>query len=124
MLNSTFEVTGDWTMEDLQKVLRSLKNNKARIAHGHIYELFKFGGQDLKYSLLRLFNIMKKKQIYPDIFLPSNISSFYKLKGSKDDMSNYRNIHTKVDIPKLFGFMVITLAKVPIIQNMSKFQNF
>ena len=73
MLNSSYEVTEDWTMEDLEKVLKSLKNNKARDAHGHIYELFKCGGQDLKYSLLQLFNLMKRKQIYPDNFLPSNL---------------------------------------------------
>jgi hypothetical protein len=107
MLNSTFEVTGDWTMEDLQKVLRSLKNNKARDAHGHIYELFKFGGQDLKYSLLRLFNIMKKKQIYPDIFLPSNISSFYKLKGSKDDMNSERGVFNVVKIRSIFDKLLL-----------------
>ena len=43
-------------------------------------------------------------------------------KNSKDDLGNYRHIHTKMDIPKLFGFIIISLAKIPIIQNMSKFQ--
>ena len=43
-------------------------------------------------------------------------------KKSKDDLENYRNIHTKLDIPKLFGFMVMNQAKIPIIQNMSKYQ--
>ena len=38
------EVTEDWTVDELKKVLKMLKNNKARDAHGHIYELFKFGG--------------------------------------------------------------------------------
>ena len=38
------EVTEDWTVDELKKVLKILKNNKARDAHGHIYELFKFGG--------------------------------------------------------------------------------
>ena len=30
----------EWKMEDLKKVLRTLKNNKARDYHGHCYELF------------------------------------------------------------------------------------
>ena len=90
--SSKKEVTENWTVDELEKVLKILKNNKARDAHGHIYELFKFGGQDLKLSLLKLFNTMKRKQIYPDIFLPSNISSFGENKGSKDDLSNERGV--------------------------------
>ena len=31
----------DWSEDDLNKALKALKNNKARDAHGHIYELFK-----------------------------------------------------------------------------------
>ena len=44
MNNSKFEVTNDWSMDDLEVVIKSLKNNKARDAHGHIYELYKCGG--------------------------------------------------------------------------------
>ena len=51
--------TNQWTIEDLEKSLKSLKNNKARDAHGHIYEIFKFGGNDLKHSLLKMFNKIK-----------------------------------------------------------------
>ena len=40
----------DWTMKDLGEVLKVSKNNKARDAHGHTYEVFKFGGGDLKKS--------------------------------------------------------------------------
>ena len=93
--SSKYEVTEDWTMDALEKVLKSLKNNKARDAHGHVYELFKFGGQDLKFSLLKMFNIMKKKQVYPDIFRPSNISSFWKNRGSKEELSSQRGVFNK-----------------------------
>ena len=41
--NSKFEVTEDWTIDDLDKVLKSLTNDKAREGYGHIYELFKHG---------------------------------------------------------------------------------
>ena len=30
------EVSENWTLDDLEKVLKGLKNNKARDAHGHI----------------------------------------------------------------------------------------
>ena len=65
-----------------------MKNNKARDAHWHIYEIFKCGGKDLKKSMLKMFNLVKEKQIYPDILKPSNITSLYKKKGEKADLNN------------------------------------
>ena len=40
-------ISEDWSLADLDKVLKSLKNGKARDPHGHIYELFKYAGKDL-----------------------------------------------------------------------------
>lgn len=61
-------------IEDLSKALKSFKNNKARDEHGHIYELFKYGGSSIKLSLLKLFNLIK--EMHPSIFQHANISSF------------------------------------------------
>ena len=38
-------------MNDLEKVLKSLKNGKSRDPHGHIYEIYKYAGKNLKISL-------------------------------------------------------------------------
>ena len=54
--------TIEWTKDDLEKVLKALKNNKARDAHGHSFELFKYGGSDLKSSMLKMFNLTKKNR--------------------------------------------------------------
>ena len=105
--DSKHEVTQEWIMDDLNKVLKSLKNNKARDAHGHIYELYSRGGQDLKVSLLKLFNLVKQKQIYPDIFLPSNISNFWKSKGRKDDLVNDRGVFNVVKITTILDKLVL-----------------
>ena len=113
---SKSKVTEDWTMDELEKVLKSLKNGKARDAHGHIYELFKFGGQVLKISLLKLFNLVKKKQIYPDIFLPSNISSFHKNKGRKDDLNFDRGVFNVVKIRTILDKLIMN-DKYEIIDN-------
>ena len=53
----------DWTMAELMKVLKNLKNNKSADHFGMIYELFKPGliGQDLIYSLLILCNEIKNQ---------------------------------------------------------------
>ena len=85
-------------MSDLEKVLKMLTNGKARDAHGHIYELFKYGGRHLKLSLLRKCNLTKSLQVYPDIFQPSNISSLYKQRGRKDDLNNDRGVFNVVKL--------------------------
>ena len=46
----------------------------------------------------------------------------FKGKGRKSDLSNYRFIHTKEEIPKAFEHIVITKAKPKIITGCSKFQ--
>ena len=96
MKHSSTIISEDWEMADLEKVLKSLKNGKARDPHGHIYELFKYGGEHLKYSLLAFYNLIKKKQKYPKILQPSNISSFYKLRGERSDLNNDRGVFNVV----------------------------
>ena len=93
-------------MADLEKVLKSLKNGNARDPHDHIYNLYKYGGKDLKYSLMKLFNLVKRKQKYPDILQPSNISSFYKKKGDKSDLNNDRGVFNVVKIRSILDKLI------------------
>ena len=77
-------------MEDLEKVLKSLKNGKARAPHGHVYEIYKYAGDDLKISLLKFLNQVKCTEMYPTILQSSNITSFYKKKGDQSDLDSDR----------------------------------
>ena len=79
-------------MKDLENSLKTFKNNKSRDEHGHTYELFKYGGTDLKSSLLKLLNRVKQTQTYPTIFRSSNISSIWKKKGERSNLDNDRGI--------------------------------
>ena len=97
----------DWNMEDLEKVLKSLTNNKARDSHGHCYELFKYGGTSVKKSILRLFNEIKKEGIYPSIMQPSNITSLWKHKGEKADFENQRGIFNVVKLRSIMDKMIM-----------------
>ena len=69
-----------WTENELDKVLKSLKKNKARDPHGLINELFKEGiiGTDLKDSLVSLLNGIKKNCQFPEFIHWANITSLYK----------------------------------------------
>ena len=100
------EVSRDWTLEDLEKVLKATKPNKARDVHGHVYELFKNGGRDLKLSLLKMFNLTRRFQEYPDILQLSSITSIYKLKGRKDDLNNDRGVFNVVKIRSLLDKLI------------------
>ena len=86
--------TPEWTLSQLMKVLASLRTNKSRDASGLIYELFKPGvaGEDVIHSLLMLINMMKKECQIPDFMKTVQITSIYKNKGSKADLSNERGI--------------------------------
>ena len=96
----------DWTLEDIEEALKTFKNNKARDALGHTYELFKFGGRDLKLSILKLFNLIKSQQKYPEILEKSNISSFYKKSGSKNDLDNERGVFNVIKLRSILDKLI------------------
>ena len=112
-------VTADWTIKDLEKVLKTLKNNKARDEHGHIYELFKYGGVSLKLSLLKLFNCIKSQQTYPTILQKSNITSFWKKKGDKLDLDNDRGVFNVSKVRSILDKLIYNDIYSTIDSNMS-----
>ena len=86
--------TPEWNIEQLDEVLKSLKNNKTYDPHLMINELFKAGciGEDMEEALLLLFNGIKEELKLPEYFKFGDIISIYKNKGSRYDMNNDRGI--------------------------------
>ena len=84
----------DWTMEDLDKVLVRLKDEKASDPTGLVNELFssKNIGSDLRLSILLLMNKIKRTFTEPEFMKMANVTSFWKGKGAKDDIENERGI--------------------------------
>ena len=82
-----------WTMDQLESALKDLKNNKTRDNDGLINEIFKKGviGDNLKESLLKMFNEMRRKRMIPSFMNVSNITTIPK-KGSKLLLENERGI--------------------------------
>ena len=109
----------DWTISNLDKTLKTLKNNKARDEYQHTYELFKYGGHSLKLSLLRFFNTVKTKQEYPSILQISNITSIWKRKGKKSDLENERGIFNVPKIRSILDKMIYNDIYETIDTNMS-----
>ena len=83
-----------WTEHDLLKVQKSLKLNKSADPSGFINELFRPGvaGRDVVKSLLLISNKSKEESDIPDFVKLSNITSIYKLRGSKSDLNSDRGV--------------------------------
>ena len=86
--------TPNWSMKQLDIILKSLKTNKARGPDGLVNEIFRpnVAGEDLKVSILNLMNSIKSTQVVPKVLRSPNITSIHKNKGSKNDLENDRGI--------------------------------
>ena len=82
-----------WTMDQLEAVLKYIKNNKSRDPNDHANELFKpnVAGSDLKLALLYLMNRIKDTGEFPEALRTCNITSIFK-KGARNSFDNYRGI--------------------------------
>ena len=113
--------TRSWSVQELEKVIKNLKNNKARDPNELVNEIFKSGvmGTSMKNALLHLLNEIKKEQIIPQIFKLANITSLYKKKGSRQCIDNDRGIFI-VSILRMILDSLIYSDKFPLIDsNMS-----
>ena len=82
-----------WDLDDLETVLKNLKNNKSRDPLGNANELFKptVAGSDLKLAIFMMLNRIKDQQKLPEAFKMCDITSIFK-KGRRSDFANYRGI--------------------------------
>jgi hypothetical protein len=80
--------------EHVVKVCKSLKNRKARDELGLVHELFKppYAGNDVYLSLSKMFSEIKHHLRIPTFFEKMLITSIYKNRGLKSDLSNERGI--------------------------------
>ena len=87
------KITPPWDMDDLKLALKQLGKEKSRDPEGFNNELFKeeVAGDDLMKAVLKLMNLIKKKQQYPSILEKCNITSIYK-KKSRRNFDNYRGV--------------------------------
>ena len=83
----------DWTMHDLEKVLRDINRNKSRDPDGINRSIFHLDiiGDNLKESLLILFNKIKNEGQVPKFMKNTHISTIPKA-GSKFVLKNERGI--------------------------------
>ena len=110
-----------WEMKHLDKVLKSLKNKKARDPHGMVNDLFKPGviGINLKMSILKLMNLIKETSFIPDFIQWANITSIYKGKGERLSLENDRGIFLVTVLRSILMKMIYNDKYETLDQNMS-----
>ena len=83
-----------WTMDDLELVLKNLRQGKARDPNGWVNDLFRnnVAGKYLKMSMLKLFNKMKSENYIPEFIRLADVATIYKGKGEKSNLENDRGI--------------------------------
>ena len=109
------------TRNKLNKVLKSLKKNKASDPGGLINELFRpeIIGDDLRESLFLLLKNIKEDLEVPEIMEDANITSIYKSKGAKNDLKNDRGIFSVNIFRKLLLKIIYNDEYLTIDSNMS-----
>ena len=109
--------TKPWKMVHLETVLKALKKEKSRDPNGWINELFMEGvsGNNLKTSLLHIFNKIKENNEIPNFIRMADISTIYKGKGSKSELVNERGIFV-VSILRNILMRLIYLDYYPILE--------
>ena len=87
------KISPDWNMSDLERALKDLKKNKCRDPEGFINEIFKLEviGENLKQSLLMMYNKLKAAQLISLFMNYSNITTVPK-RGSRLLLANERGI--------------------------------
>ena len=90
----------DWTLQDLNMVLKSLKNGQSQDTMNFANEIFSFKniGDNLKNSVLVICNNIKNQQIIPDFLLKIFITSIPKKQKSPLNLEFERGIFL---VPKL-----------------------
>ena len=89
---------------------------------GNKYNFIIKSGPSLKSALFKLFKVVWEKEKKPDLWRNTILIQLFKGRGSRTDMNNMRNLHTKQDIPKFFGHIVASAAKPHLNENMSPYQ--
>ena len=99
------------------EALKRLSNKNAEK-----YRFILNGGQSLVDALFHLFQSVWSSEKIPEGWKKTSIVQLYNGKGANNELSNYRNIHTKEDTRKLFGEIVTHELKQIIPEGLSKFQ--
>ena len=99
--NLRLKISEPWSVDDLKKVTKSLKNNQSRDPNGMLNELFKQGvaGNDVNQGVTQLMNKIKSSFFIPEYMQKADITTIFKNKGSRQCLENLQTWNSVCQIP-------------------------
>lgn len=105
-MNETVENDVQFSKVIFEDSLKELsKKNKQK------YEFILKAGKDYKEALFKLCDLVWEAEAKPEQWRKTLIIQLFKGKGERNEFSSQRNIHTKLEVLKLFGHMVMSQSK-------------
>ena len=123
LLEVTKQVKSDeWCIEDLDKVLKTLKPKQSQDAHGIANELFLPNniGDDLKLSLVKMCNKIKNEINIPTTLRDAFITAIPKGKKSPLELENMRGIFLVNKVKSILMKLIYNSSITKIEENLSK----
>ena len=106
LLDSQYEQTPLFTMEELSLAISKLKKGKCPGPDELPAEIFINAGKGILEELLKVLNQIKETKEIPDQWNWVDITTIYKNKGSKKELINYRGIFITLIVKKIFENMI------------------
>ena len=115
------EKSQPFSMEELESVLREIKNGKSCGPDGIPPEIFKYGGEQMKKALLEIMNKIKESAEIPSQWDKVDITTLYKKKGKLKELVNQRGIFLTAVAYKLLERLIkkrtnSTMEKINLLQ--------
>ena len=108
-LNDTINVA--FTFEEINKHIKSLKNNKSPGIDNILNEFIKHCPNELISVIVKLFNVILDSGIIPSDWTIGLIKPLYKNKGDINDINNFSGITLLSCLWKLFTLVTYLLDK-------------
>ena len=86
------------------------------------YKFILKGGRDLRESIFHLFSIVWRSEVLPEGWCRTSLLQLYKGKKDFQDLANWRSIHLKEELPKMFSHLIVSQVKEKIMNSMTPFQ--
>ena len=99
---SNQNVSQPFTIKEINYAIKSLKTKQARDPFNLKTEIFINCGESMLKCITRMFNVIKSTKQIPDTWSKIIVSTFYKKKGSRQELCNHRGIFLTPIISKLF----------------------
>ena len=105
------------TYEDFERILSRFRSKGKKS-----YQFLTKAGPEMLQVVFKLLCRVWESEDIPEQWSDTTLIQLFKGKGSREDLSGYRFLHTKHWLPKTFEALVVDKMKTKLVDKMSKYQ--